>query len=157
MNILPPGTLSIVLVLSLAMPGVAQKPAAEPRPAAGTTKVAERPKQDMKRLNRAARAIGKFLKSPDGAAPPMDQVATLQQVAMAAKFKLPPRIGKQPKAEQAAALKSYRKEMNSLIRHSLDLEEALEAKDWAKAGAVLGAMSQLKKSGHRKFKGKSKW
>ena len=155
MNIHLPNPVSLALLFCLATPCIAQQPPIESEPVATEGSAPESAKKDMKGINRAAKAIGKFLKDPKGEAP-MEQVATLQKLAMSAEFRTPSLAAKQPEAERTAFVKAYRKQINTLIRGSLDLEEAMEAKDWAKAGKALEAMNDAKQTGHKKFKPKRK-
>lgn len=110
----------------------------------------------MKNMNRSVRAIATFLKNPKDGAAPMDQVVELQKLAMDAKFQVPSAAAKKPENERAEFLKGYRKEITALIRLTLDLEDAMEAKNWTKASEILGSMDQLKDDGHKKYKGRGR-
>lgn len=123
----------------------------ESKPAA-----AENPKADMKAINRVVRSIGRFVKNPGDAAAPMADVTRLQTLVIAAKAKMPRRIAAMKKEEQAAMMLAYKKEMNVMLRSVLDLEDAMGAKDWAKAKAALSAMNKSKSTGHKQFKGRAR-
>lgn len=108
-------------------------------------------KQQMEKLDEALEAIGKFLEKPEGEAP-MAELAAAQAALHEAKQHAPRSTQRQPEGQQAAYVVDYKLQLNKTLRATLDLEDAMLAKDWAAAGKALAKLDELKKAGHDKFK-----
>lgn len=110
-------------------------------------------KVEMGKLDDALDVVGDYLEKPDGKAP-MAEVAAAQAAMQESKQHPPRTLEEQPEEKRAAFLAAYKVEINKALRALLDLEDAMLQKDWAAAKQAMEKLSDLKKTGHRTYKGR---
>lgn len=110
-------------------------------------------KLEMEKLDEAIDAVAEWLEKHEGKAP-MDQITAAHAALQESKKHPPKGLEQQPEADRPAFLVDYKVQINKSIRLVLDLEDALLTGDHKAAAAALDAMKDLKKTAHRKFKGR---
>jgi soluble cytochrome b562 len=108
----------------------------------------------MERIDEAYKGLRKILRAPGNASPgeALGFVTTLKTEATRSRDLEPKTIAALPGAERAAALKAYRQQMDALLKAIGELEQAVQAGDWAQASQVARAMQRQKSEGHERFK-----
>jgi hypothetical protein len=128
-------------------------PARQGAAAAGTGKIPL--EREMKAMAASFKIIRAQVKDPSKNATTLAAVLDLEQHTLAAKNGLPHVATTMPTSAENTAKKSdYQGDMVTLLRHELDLEEALLASDNAKATEAVADLHDLEESGHKEYRPK---
>ncbi len=124
----------------------------DPVPAAKAEKPAQEPSLEdhMKAMKKAFKKVQAFAKGEGEA--PLQDVAAMVEHATAARLLVPEMAGDVAAAERPKFELAYRQSMRKTVRTLLDLEDALDAGDAAKAKELIGALGKEQKDGHKQFK-----
>lgn len=125
--------------------------AQDPPPAPKAEKVAQEPSLEdhMKAMKAAFTNVLAFAKGEGEA--PLQDVAAMIGHAIAARLLVPEMAADVAEAERPQFERAYRQAMRVLVRTLLDLEDALDAGDVAKAKELIGTLGKEKGDSHKKF------
>jgi soluble cytochrome b562 len=123
----------------------------DPAPAAKAEKAAQEPslKDHMKAMKRAFTKVVAFAKGEGEA--PLHDVAAMIEHATAARLLVPEMAADVAEAERPKFERAFRQSMRATVRTLLDLEDALDAGDTAKAKELIGTLAKAKEDNHKKF------
>ncbi len=105
----------------------------------------------MEEIGRCFRFLNRNIDLPEQQTACLEQLATLQSMAMASRLMPPPMIEDAPAEQQASMMKEYRLILVNLMRASFDLEEAILTEDLAAADRAINAMNGVMQQGHETF------
>jgi soluble cytochrome b562 len=147
---LPSRLRALALLLPLAVTALAH-----PALAAGTDVEKVSLHDSMERIDVAYKALRKILRNPESAQPSeaLPLVATLKAEAARCRELEPKTVSALPEAERAASLKAYHEQMDAFVKSIGELEQAVQAGDWTRAGEIARALQKQKSDGHDRFKG----
>ena len=125
--------------------------AQDPAPAAKAEKAAQEPSLEdhMKTMKSAFTNVLAFAKDEGEA--PLQDVAAMIEHATAARLLVPEMAADVAAAERPKFERAYRQAMRVTVRTLLDLEDALDAGDAAKAKELIGTLAKQKGDSHKKF------
>ena len=109
----------------------------------------------MKAVNKSMKQVRNFLKKPTGDAP-VALVIDMQKHSFEAKLIDPKKTPKEDGKEKVEFVLGFKKEMRDMIVMLLDLELALDKKDWVAAGKLMEELDTQKSESHKVYKAKSK-
>jgi len=109
----------------------------------------------MKAVNKSMKQVRNFLKNPTAEAP-VALVTDMQKHAFEAKLMDPKKTPKEEGKEKIEFVRGYKQEMRDMIVMLLDLELALDKKDWAAAGKLMEELDKQKSDSHKIYKVKGK-
>jgi hypothetical protein len=136
--------------LLLTVAALAQPARSAAEPASETVSLDD----SMKRIDEAYKGLRRFLRAPESAAQAdaLAFVGTLKAEATRSRELVPESVAALPEAEREAALKTYREQMDGLLKSIGELEAAIQASDWTQAAQVARTMQRQKSEGHERFK-----
>ena len=108
--------------------------------------------EEMETISKSFRTLRRQAKNPDKNA---SSAALAGKMLAAAKKALefePAWTDDQPKSEQADFVKGYKKGMEQMVAHLVDLEKAFKSGDNAKAEAIIAKLRDGQKKGHKAYK-----
>jgi soluble cytochrome b562 len=108
----------------------------------------------MERIDEAYKSLRKILRTPETAAPAdaLAAITILKTEATRSRELVPETVTALPETERETALKAYREMMDTLVKTIGELELAVKAGDWTKAGEIARTMQRQKSEGHERFK-----
>jgi hypothetical protein len=109
--------------------------------------------QAMEKMQKAYRPLSRALRNPVPAdkATYLEQLQTIEQLAIEAKTYTPPSIEELPEAERPAKLAAYRSDLAQAIGTMLELERAILADDWDNVKTLGQKLGSERGQGHKKY------
>lgn len=148
---------SIVLAGAMALPFATSRVGTheDPVPAAAPQDKPLSLEAHMKAVNKSMKQLRNFLKNPTGDAP-VALVLDMQKHAWESKLMDPKKTPKEEGKEKVDFVLGYKKEMRDMLVMLLDLELALDKKDWAAASKLMEELDKQKSDSHKIYKNKGK-
>lgn len=106
---------------------------------------------EMEALEKSFKALRRSIRDEAQVAASLQNICDLQAAVLKCKLLQPPMIAGVPAEEQAAFIIAYRKEMLTLLKASIEMEEALLDGRHDETRAIYKKIHDTEESGHEKF------
>ena len=107
--------------------------------------------KQMEVMQDAQKELRKSIKSAEGNPTSLEALTKFQQATVASKALVPAKAAALPEAEKAKFVAAYRKDMNALLSHLIQIEVAILDGDQAKAEELFKGLKKIEDDGHEKF------